>query len=81
MKRHGHKGKKLLTDDVADASNLVSGAIEGSEFLHCCSAQRVLRGTTQKDTALELEKKKAIEECFLRFPHRSNGNNLETGGE
>ncbi len=48
VKWDGHKGRKLLTDDVADASNLVSGAIEGSELLHCCSANRVLLGTTKQ---------------------------------
>lgn len=32
----------VLTYDFADASDLVSGAIEGREFLYCSSANRVL---------------------------------------
>lgn len=42
-----------LTDDVADVSNFVTGAIEGGEFLCCCSANRVLTGT-KRTTPLTL---------------------------
>lgn len=31
-----------LTDDFADASDLVGGSIEGGDFLHCSSTDRVL---------------------------------------
>lgn len=58
--------KKLLTDDVADTSNLVFGAIEGSEFLRCCSANRVLkkdRNVVRHIAEIILvQKKKGIEE-------------------
>lgn len=38
---------KGLTDDVADASNSVSGAVEGGQSLHGCCADSFLQGTTK----------------------------------
>lgn len=37
----------LLTDDGADVSNLVCGAVEGRELLHCSTANRVLCAKVQ----------------------------------
>lgn len=36
-----------LTDDFADASNLVGGSIEGGDFLHCGASDRVLQEENQ----------------------------------
>lgn len=38
---------KGLTDNVADASDSVSGAVEGGQFLRGCFAESVLQGTTK----------------------------------
>lgn len=50
---------KILTDDVADASNFVPGAIERSEFLHSSSTNRVLQETKTKKGQNAAIKKRA----------------------